>query len=394
MAMSYWLRLGRRTEGPLSLDEVRRRACRGAVTPAHSVSTDGITWIAARRCAELYGADGAAIAPHAAGPEPAILDTADSEDGWSLTGIEHANGSGADADPAAFPAGTQQRRAADDQVAAWPAQLACALTLAVACALPMARDAEGPLWWWHVVRVWDLGGAGPVTAAVSWALVSVAAATSSVAIWIGAGPGRLVVLTASAVASMALATVAWGTGMAGGAWTMPQCAMIPVALLACLHSAQRPAAAVLSRGVAHQVGVPPVAAAAVGALAALLGIIGLFARDGGAALAASVLMLAGGASVIGSAIRWRTAGPDDWTTLVPAGAAVFACGAILCDGIAALAATPAPPIAGTRFAVVDAVRVIGVLLCQCALAYLARRDHDAGPPARFAYAPVPGSTDP
>lgn len=392
MATSYWLRLGRRTEGPLPLDEVRRRACRGAVTPAHSVSTDGTTWMAARRCPELFGADGAPIAPHAAAPMQLDAEIADAESGWEFAGIDGAHPG--DVAGTAGTAGESMPRLADMWVAAWPAYASCALTLVVACALPMARDANGPLWWWHVVRVWDLGGPGPVAAAVAWALVSLAAVVSSVAIWTGGGPGRLLVLMASAIASMVLTTVAWGAGMAQGVWTLTQCATIPAALLACVCSVQRPGVTRRVQGATHPLDAQVAAAAAIGALSVLLAAVALFVRDGGAALASSLLMLVGGAAAVANALRWRAAGPDEWTTLVPAGAVALACAAILCDGIAALSATPVPPIEGTRFAVVDAVRVSGVLLCQCALAYLARRDHDAGPPARFAYAPIPGNTDP
>lgn len=389
MATSYWLRLGRRTEGPLPLDELRRRACRGSVTPAHSVSRDGTTWMAARRCAEIFGADGMPVAPGAAGTVDANVEELEADAGWSLSGVV-ATGGGADE---GF-AGAAVQRAVGTLVAAWPAQLACALTLAVACGLPMARDADGPLWWWNVVRVWDLGGAGPVTAAVAWAIVSVAAVASSIAIWLRGGPGRLVVLMASAIASMVLAAAAWGAGMACGVWTLPQCVMIPAALLACRISAERPAAGRLSAGAAHHVDAAALVAAAIGALSALLGVVALFVRDGGASLACSVLLVIGGAAMVGNAVRWRVAGPDEWTTLVPVGAAIIACMAILCDGMAALAATPVPPVEGTRFAVVDAVRVIGVLLCQCALAYLAQGDHLAGPPTRFATAPIPGNSHP
>ena len=327
------------------------------------------------------------IAPGGAGPLDAGLEDAHVEDGWDLQ-------SAAVPDPNAAHGygGAAVRHQADTRVAAWPAHLACAVTLALACALPMARDANGPVWWWHVVRIWDLAGAGPVTAAVAWALVTAAAVASSVAIWLRGGPGRMVALMASAMASMVLATAAWGSGMACGVWTLPQCAMIPAVLLACCRSAERPPAVRTTVGAAHQVDVSAIAAAAIGALSALLGAVALFLRDGGAAVAASILMVVGGIAVVGNAIRWRAAGPDEWTTLVPAGAAVFACGAILCDGIAALAATPVPPVEGTRFAVVDAVRVVSVLLCQCALAYLAQRDHDAGLPAHLAYAPASGNT--
>lgn len=388
MAASYWLRLGRRTEGPLALDELRRRACRGSVTPAHSISRDGTTWMAARRCAEIFGTDGMPIAPGGAGPLDAGLEDAHVEDGWDLQSVAVP-----DPDAAHGHGGAAVRRQADTHVAAWPAHLACAVTLALACALPMARDSNGPIWWWHVVRVWDLAGAGPVTAAVAWAIVSASAVASSVALWTRGGPGRMAVLTASAIASMVLASAAWGAGMACGVWTLPQCAMIPVVLLACCRSAERPQAARAFGGASHRLDGSAMAAAAIGALSVVLGVVALLVRDGGAAVAASILMAVGGAAMVGNAIRWRAAGPDEWTTLVPAGAAVFACGAILCDGVAALAATPVPPVEGTRFAVMDAVRVMCVLLCQCGLAYLAHREHDAGPPSHLAYAPAPGNTD-
>jgi hypothetical protein len=280
-------------------------------------------------------------------------------------------------------------------VAAWPAHLSCAITLVVACGLPMARDAEGPLWWWHVVRIWDLGGAGLVTAAIAWAIVSVAALATSVAIWLGAGPGRLVVLMASAVASMVLATAAWSCGMAGGVWTAAQCAIIPMSAWAFVRSLDRPRVpARTAPGVPHRMSGPLVPGAALGAISIILAITSIFVRDGAAGMASALLMLVSGAGAIVTAIRWRMAGPDEWTTMIPCGVVVMACGAIVCDALAAMAATPAPPSAGTRFAVLDAVRVIAALLCQCTLAYLAQRDNDAAPSALPALAPTnPGMTN-
>jgi len=386
MPKSYWLRLGRRTEGPLSLDEMRQRAIRGRLTPGHSVSQDGTTWIAALRCAEVFRADGSPIPPGGDGGGVALEPLeADADGGWDADAI---------AGHVQAPIVGATASLADRMVAAWPAHLSCAITLGVACGLPMARDAEGPLWWWHVVRLWDLGGAGLVTAAIAWAIVSVAALATSVAIWLGAGPGRLVALMASAIASMVLATAAWSCGMAGGVWTAAQCALIPASAWAFVRSLDRPRVpARIMPGVPHRIGGPLVAAAALGTISVILAITSVFVRDGAAAMAASLLMLVSGAGMIAAAIRWRMAGPDEWTTMIPCGAIVMACGAIVCDGLSAMGMTPTPPTEGTRFAVLDAMRVTVVLMCQCTLAYLAQRDHDAAPPAIPARAPTPGMTN-
>ena len=386
MPKSYWLRLGRRTEGPLALDEVRRRAVRGRLTPGHSVSQDGHTWIAALRCTEIFREDGSPIPPDGAGGAMASEPLeADADVAWDAGALEGSV-------QAAIPAVAAS--AADRMVAAWPAHLSCAITLGVACGLPMARDAEGPLWWWNVVRLWDLGGAGLVTAAVAWAIVAVAALATSVAIWLGAGPVRLIVLMSSAIVSMVLATAAWSSGMAGGAWTAAQCALIPASAWAFVRSLDRPRMpARTTPGARHRMDGPVVAAAAVGALSVMLSITSIFVRDGAAAMASALLMLVSGAGAVVTAIRWRIAGPDEWTTMIPCGVVVMACGAIVCDALAAMAATPVPPASGTRLAALDAVRVIAVLLCQCALAYLAQRDHDAAPSATPALAPHPGMTN-
>lgn len=382
MSVTYWLRLGRRTEGPFALDEVRRRAVRGRLTPAHSVSRDGTRWMAARGCREIFSEDGNPIPPDAGSPiglEPGVPDEAGDWDAASFV------------EPTAAGEPSVRTSASAAHVATWPAHLSCALTLLMACALPMARDAEGPLWWWHIVRLWDLGGAGVVTAAIAWALVSVAAAATSVAIWLGAQPGRLVVLMASAIGSMALAAMAWGTGMAGGSWTLVQCAMVPVAAWAFVRSVERPAAIVrLAHGARHAIGHCGMAMAALGSVSIVMAAISFFARSGGASMACALLMLVAGAGAVASTVRWRMSGPDEWTSMIPCGVIVMACAAVLCDALAALAATPVPPVEGTRFAVLDAVRVIAVLLCQCALAYLAQRDNAAAPFAPSALAPTPG----
>lgn len=385
MPESYWLRLGRRTEGPLSLDEMRQRAIRGRLTPAHSVSQDGSTWIAALRCAQLYRDDGTPIPPGGGSAMELAPLEGEADGEWDAGAFA---GHVPDMVPAPVaPVDT-------GLVAAWPAHLSCAITLGVACGLPMARDAEGPLWWWHVVRLWDLGGAGLVTAAIAWAIVSVAAIATSVAIWLGAGPGRLVVLMASAIASMVLAIAAWSCGMAGGVWTAAQCALIPMSAWAFVRSLDRPRVpARTAPGVPHRMGGPLLAAAALGGISVILAITSIFVRDGAAGMASALLMLVSGAGAIVTAIRWRMAGPDEWTTMIPCGVVVMACGAIVCDALAAMAATPAPPSAGTRFAVLDAVRVIAALLCQCTLAYLAQRDNDAAPSALPALAPTPGMTN-
>ncbi len=385
MSDSYWLRLGRRSEGPFSLDEMRRRAVRGSVTPAHSVSRDGQNWMAARRCTEIYAEDGSPVPPGQGGPISLAPLDAGGLDEWSSDAL---------AEPASEGLGAAAASAVRALVAAWPAHVSCALTLGVTCGLPMSRDAEGPLWWWHVVRLWDLGGGGLVTAAVAWALVSACTLATSVAIWLSAGTGRLVVLTASAVASMVLAVAAWASGMAGGVWTIASCALIPAAALSVVRSVERPAVPVrMPAGARRPVGGNGIALAALGAVSIILAAVSIFVRDGAPAMACTLLMLAGGAAAVTTVIRLRLAGPDEWTTMVPCGAVVMACGAIICDGLASLAATPVPPSSGTRFAVLDAVRVVAVLLCQCTLAYLARRDDGAVPYAPPALAPTPGMTN-
>lgn len=276
-------------------------------------------------------------------------------------------------------------------VAAWPAHLACAVTLGVACGLPMSRDADGPLWWWHIVRLWDLGGGGLVTAGMAWALVSAGALVSASAIWLSAGPARLIVLTASAVACIVLATAAWATGMACGAWTIVMCALVPASGMAIMRSADRPRVpARAAPGATHPVGGAGIAMAALGGISTILAVVAIFVRDGAPATACTLLMLVAGLGAVACAIRWRVAGPDEWTTLIPCGVIAMACGALACDGLAAMGATPAPPSAGTRLAALDSVRVIAVLLCQCALAYLAHRDGAAAPSAPHAFAPTPG----
>lgn len=383
MPDSYWLRLGRRSEGPLTLAEMRRRAVRGSLTPAHSVSRDGHTWMAAQRCAEIYAEDGSPIPPGQGGPLSLAPLESVGLDGWS---------SDAAAGPALDGRGAAAVAAISTRVAAWPAHLACAVTLGVTCGLPMSRDAEGPLWWWHVVRLWDLGGAGLVTAAVAWALVSACTLATSAAIWFSAGPGRLVVLTVSAVASMVLAVAAWASGMAFGAWTIVSCALIPIAAWSAVRSAERPRVPVRpAAGARHSVGGIGIALAALGAISIILSAISIFVRDGAPAMACTLLMMTGGAASVAAVIRLRLSGPDEWTTMVPCGAVAMACGAILCDGLASLAATPVPPVSGTRFAMLDAARVIAVLLCQCTLAYLAQRDDDAVPHAPPSLALNPGS---
>lgn len=384
MPDSYWLRLGRRSEGPLALDEVRRRAMRGRVTPGHSVSRDGKSWVAARGCREIFAEDGTPIPPGQGGAMPLGPIDADAD-------AEFGADAYADLAPEAAP--SLVSAAATSFVAAWPAHAACAVTLGLACGLPMARDADGPLWWWHVVRLWDLGGAGLVTAAIAWALVSACALATSVAIWLHASPARLLLLSVSAIASMALATIAWATGMAGGVWTLPQCALIPAAAWSVALSAERPR--VPSRaipGARHPLGAGLVVAGALGALSIALCIAAILVRDGAAGMACALLMLVGGGGMLASVARWRLAGADEWTTMIPCGAIAMACGAIVCDGLAAMAATPVPPVHGTRFAMLDALKVIAVLLCQCALAYLAQRDHNAAPSAPSAFATQPGTT--
>lgn len=383
MPDSYWLRLGRRSEGPFPIDEIRRRAVRGRITPAHSISRDGVTWVVARRCPEIYAEDGTPIQPGPGGARAAepLEGNADAE--WDA---------GALAQPTHVDVDAPVVAKVSSAVAAWPAYLACAVTLGVACGLPMSRDAEGALWWWHVVRLGDLGGAGLVTAAIAWALVSACALATALAIWIGAGPGRLLALTVSAVASMVLASMAWASGMAGGAWTLCACGLVPASAWTIVRSMERPAVPPRkAHGVAHPVGGGGAAMAALGAIAVISAVAAILVRDGASAMACTLLMFVGGAGAIAGVIRWRAAGPDEWTTMIPCGVIVMACGALVCDGLAAMAATPSPPSEGTRFAVLDAIRVTVVLLCQCTLAYLAHRDHDSVPYAARASAPNPGT---
>ena len=378
MPHSYWLRLGRRSEGPFALDEVRRRAVRGRITPAHSVSRDGKSWVAARGCREIFAEDGTPVPPGQGGAMALDAIEADADADFDAGAFAHHA-------PEAAP--SMVAAAATSFVAAWPAHAACIVTLVVACGLPMSRDADGPLWWWHVVRIGDLGGAGLVTAAIAWALVSVCALATSVAIWIRASPARLVALTVSAIASMALATIAWATGMAGGVWSLAQCALIPAAAWSVVLSAERPRVPMRTiPGARHPLAAGLIAAGALGAISIALSIASILVRDGAAGMACALLMLVGGGGMLAGAVRWRIAGADEWTTMIPCGVIAMACGAIVCDGLAAMAATPVPPVHGTRFAVLDALRVIAVLLCQCTLAYLAHRDHDAAPFARHAVA--------
>lgn len=383
MRDSYWLRLGRRSEGPFALDEVRRRAMRGRVTPGHSVSRDGKSWVAARGCREIFSEDGTPVPPGQGGAMPMEPSYADADADFGEGAFAHHESAAA---PLAVSA------AANSFVAAWPAHAACAATLGLACGLPMSRDAEGPLWWWHLVRLGDLGGAGLVTAAVSWALVSACAVGTSAAIWLRSGPARLLLLSGSAIASMALAAIAWAAGMAGGVWTLAQCALVPAAAWSVALSAERsrvPSPA--HPGARHPIGAGLVAAGALGALSIVLGAVSILVRDGAAGMACALLMLVSGGGMLAGVVRWRLAGADEWTTMIPCGVVAMACGAIVCDGLAAMAATPVPPACGTRFAVLDALRVIAVLLCQCTLAYLAHRDHHAAPYAPPAIAHQPGT---
>jgi len=143
----------------------------------------------------------------------------------------------------------------------------------------------------------------------------------------------------------------------------------------------------------HAIGGSGIAMAALGTISIILTAVAVVVRDGGAAMACALLTLVAGAGAVATAIRWRITGPDEWTSMIPCGVIVMACAALLCDGLAALAATPVPPAEGTRFAVLDAFRVMAVLLCQCALAYLAQREDGAAPMPTPAYAPLPGPTN-
>lgn len=369
MAMQYWIRLGRRTEGPFPLEEVRRRAQRGAITPAHSVSRDGTQWMAALKCREVFAEDGSV----SAGAAPLALEP-ETDEGDGI-------GSLADSGEPLMPMAPAVERPA--LPATWPAMLACAITLCVAVGLPLARDAQGLLWWWDVVALADLGGAASAIAAVDWALVSVAALGMGILTWMSPGPGRNLALVAAALASIGLATMAWALGMAGGGWTIPACLALPASAWALRASAEssRPSRST-SPGHLHTLPVELVIAIVVGVLGILPTFAAPFVREGAAALMAGLLSLGAGAALVATGIRWRVAGPDEWTTAGPAGAAAIASAAILCDGIAALQATPLPPTWGTRMAVLDAVRVIAVIGAQCALAYLAVQEQGARPPSR------------
>lgn len=369
MAVQYWIRLGRRTEGPFPLEEVRQRARRGALTPAHSVSRDGRQWMAALRCRDVFAEDGSVAA--AAASLSLEQDSAPDEDVGSL----------ADALAPDVPAPAAVERPAAPAI--WPASAACAATLCVAVGLPLARDAQGLLWWWDVVALADLGGAALAIAAVCWALVSVAAIAMGILSWMAPGHGRSLLLAGASFASIGLATLAWALGMAGGAWTIPACLAIPASAWALRASADasRPAGT-LPQGHLHTLPVELLVAVVLGILCILPTFAAPFVREGAAALMAGLLSLGAGAALVATGIRWRVAGPDEWTTAGPVGAAAIACAAILCDGISALQATPLPPTSGTRMAALDAVRVIAVIVAQCALAYLAAQEAVSRPSAR------------
>lgn len=411
MTRSYWIRLGRRTEGPFTLEDLQHRIARGTLTPAHSVSQDGRVWRVAARCPELFGSaiagtgavrDSQSIdvsaaqdldeefQAHGADDVPASEPEMPPEMPDALTAAQpasHERPQTEAADPGAHDVAALQGSLADHLVLAWPAQLACIFTLLLACGMPMARDAGGALWWWHAVRLWNLGGADLCAAAAGWAGVTVAALASSFAIWALRGTAQRTVLTRAGAVSIALVSMAWATGMAGGLWTLPQCMVLACAIWMTLDAMELPGAA-SPEGAGPRRGRSAWLAAGTCAAVISIGasIASLTVREGAVAASVALLGFAGAlamiaAGVFRSSVRWRA-----WATVAPGGAAALAGLTMIGDGIAALWSTPEPAGAGTRFAVLDAVRVGAVLLCQVTLAYLATRG------SASADGPAPAST--
>lgn len=394
MERSYWLRLGRRAEGPFTLDELRLRAARGTLTPAHSVSEDGKVWRVAARCPGLFDSasqvapakaeGGSAPITAAESLEPAIEERlaapaslqqaaiddpdeelSDAKDARVRTPIEDV------AEPVTLLS-ESEASLADRAVLAWPAQVACIGTLLLSCGIPMARDVNGALWWWSLVRLWQLGGAGLCIAAIGWACIAICVLMSTHALWRLRGSEQAEMVSRCSTVSIACACVAWSGGMACGAWTVPQCIVLVLAIWTALDSSEIRESFLLPASASNRVGPGWVVAGVIAGVASIgVSIAAIAFREGSIPTMVAILGIASGLAMIGTVVRRRTNRWQGWATLLPAGTAAISVIAVLTDGVAALWSTPEPPVAGTRFAVLDSVRVCAVLLCQCMLAYLA-----------------------
>ncbi len=155
---TYWIRLGTRTEGPLSLSEVRLRATRGALTRLHMVSRDRTQWCVASKASDIFRSDGSVCSE--------LLSVAPLERRFM---VEYPDDEG---EPLLIQLpGIAMVRAEWILVPAW-------IVIAVAALLPTVRDSTATLRAWDLMQLVDGFGWRGALLGVLWLVMLLIAATA------------------------------------------------------------------------------------------------------------------------------------------------------------------------------------------------------------------------
>ncbi|MSR70133.1 MAG: hypothetical protein EXS17_07300 [Phycisphaerales bacterium] len=195
---TYWVRLGTRTEGPLSLSEVRLRAARGALSRVHMVSRDRTRWVVAAKVSEIFRSNGSVCTD--------VLALAPVEDALSIDFPDDGAENGMF--QVSLP-GMAMVRAQWILVPAWT-------VIAVAALLPTARQSAEALRAWDLVQLSEFFGWRGVLLGSLWLLMLLIAA---IAIGIGTlarGNARAVGGLVVGVLAVATCTVTVWAGTASG----------------------------------------------------------------------------------------------------------------------------------------------------------------------------------
>ena len=165
---SYWIRLGTRTEGPLTRGEIRLRATRGSLSQLHMISRDRTNWKIASSVRDIFNADGS-VASTQTETELSILDPQ-----CDLLDMESSFVDGADSAVTAaaverigFKFGVVGRLTVAPPwilVPAW-------LVIAVAAVMPIGRSAGESLHAWQVGELSAVLGWRGAASGVLWLFV-------------------------------------------------------------------------------------------------------------------------------------------------------------------------------------------------------------------------------
>ncbi len=378
VATQYWVRMGMRVEGPLSIAQVRARASGGSLSRVALLSTDKRKWTVAAKVGLIFRSDGTV------NTAPVIGETLGEE-------LEPDFGVPANADDEGSPMFAVVLPLVGLVRVEWVLAPAWCVIF-IAGLLPVARLPGDALFAFDLPGLFKAAGWQGVVAGSAWIASTLVALVALVCAWRCRGARRALAGLASSAVIIVLAVVAFACGSARGAVSALDLVIVVFAI-ACIDAARIAAHA---RSTASRQGLINTSAAATFTIVGVISIMAMFvtvAVKGAIYLIAGGFVVAAGGSI---AIAGILAGGEQpkrepilWLCAI---ALVASCLAVLAEAITVTA------MGGPRLATFDAIRALVVVSMATICAYLANRERleaaaPESPPPPLDFAPTEEPSD-